>query len=63
MHQVSDNFILKRSTFYSAVYLLDKYISKIDPKESDSLELIAITSLYIFSKKEEISPIYLKNIQ
>ena len=55
MIEVSDEFFLKRDTLYTAIDLLDRYISNADTAIAKSdLQLIGITSLFLSSKIEEV---------
>ena len=54
--------LLRQETLYLTINIFDRYIQKmtIDNKQSQDLNMIAITCLFIASKYEEIYPPYLK---
>ena len=56
--------ILRQETLYLTINIFDRYIQKrtLDNKQSQDLNMIAITCLFIASKYEEIYPPYLKEI-
>jgi hypothetical protein len=54
MIEVSDDFSLKRSTFYYAIYYVDQYLAVTPSVTTKNLQLIGVTALDIAAKLEEI---------
>ena len=57
LSEVSEHYLMKRSSFYLAIYILDKFLAfdnyLINKHE---FQLLGITSLFIASKFEEVEP-------
>ncbi len=55
MMEVSEEFMLKRETFYIAINLVDRFLSlsKVEIPKMD-LQLIGVTSIFIAAKVEEV---------
>ncbi|KRX08429.1 Cyclin-like protein [Pseudocohnilembus persalinus] len=56
MMEVSMEFMMKRETFYIAVYLVDMLISVEQNIERSKLQLIGVVCLFIAAKIEEVFP-------
>jgi hypothetical protein len=51
------------TTFFLAVYILDKFISKVSqPVRSDEIHLLGMTSMFIASKFEDVIPIRIQSM-
>ena len=55
---------LKNSTFFLSVYLLDKYMATTDRMlAKQDIHLLGITCMFMASKHEEITPMFLTSVQ
>ena len=63
MYEVLTAFKMSEQTFFLSVQYMDRYIAESDKNiDLDQLHLIGITCMFIASKYEDITPLYMQTI-